>query len=228
MSAKKLVIFGTRNFAELAYFYFKNDSSYSVAAFAVDEEYMAHSIFEGLPVVVTEQLLSEFPPEEYDVFVAIGYGQLNQQRAEKLADLQAVGYKAASFVSSNATVASGVAVGQNTMIMEGSIILPSVLLGANCILFPGTYVALKSTVCDHAWIVGATLGEAVYFGDRSFVGLRGVIAPGVKLGVGCIVGAGVVLMSDIPADSIVRAPKNDIRTIPERMRRTFGVNPAKT
>ena len=227
MTERKLVIFGTRNFAELAYFYFKNDSNYSVRAFAVDEEYMTDSTFEGLPVIASEQLLSEFPPSEYDVFVAIGYGQVNQQRASKLAELQTNGYNAASFVSSKASVAMDVVIEQNTMIMEYCMVHPRVVMGTSCILFPGSHIALKSHIGDHCWVVGATLGEAVHSGDRSFIGLRAIVAPGVTLGNGCIVGAGVVVTTDAPANTIIRPPKNDVRTVPERMRRTFGVNPPK-
>ena len=40
MSKKKLVIFGIANFAEIAHYYFSNDSEYEVVAFTVDTAYV--------------------------------------------------------------------------------------------------------------------------------------------------------------------------------------------
>lgn len=225
MNDKKLVIFGTRNFAELAHYYFERDSGYRVAGFAVDEAYLRDSSCRGLPVVTLQQLPRRFPPGDHDIFVAIGYGQINRQRAVKLAELSAMGYTAASFVSSKASVADDVEIGPNTMIMEQAIVHPGVEIGEDCIVFPGSIIALHTRLGAHCWIVCATLDEAVDLGAYSFAGLRSVVGPGVSLGESCIVGAGAVVLADAPAHTVFRSPKAEKRSTPERLRRTFGVNP---
>ena len=225
MKNRQLVIFGARNFAQLAHYYFKHDSDYAVRAFVVDEDYLSESSYDGLPVTASSQLTTDFPPSDYDVFVAIGYGRVNRQRAEKLAEITALGYSAASFVSTKASVAADVVVRPNTMIMEYSVIHPNVQLGENTMLFPRSVIALKTRVGDHCWIVCATVDEAVQLGDYSFVGLSSAVGPNVVLGESCIVGAGAVVLSDIGSHTVVRPAKCDKRPMPERMRRVFGVNP---
>ena len=58
---KELIIFGTADIAQLAYFYFSNDSDYKVAAFTVDAEYIKVNEFCGLPVVPFEEVIRTLP-----------------------------------------------------------------------------------------------------------------------------------------------------------------------
>ena len=53
---KKLIIFGNRIYAEIAWEYFSEDSDYEVVAFTVDKEYIKSPNFCGLPVVAFEDV----------------------------------------------------------------------------------------------------------------------------------------------------------------------------
>ena len=48
---KKVIIFGLGDNAELAKFYFENDSDLSVSAFTVNKEYIKDKDFCDLPVI---------------------------------------------------------------------------------------------------------------------------------------------------------------------------------
>jgi sugar O-acyltransferase (sialic acid O-acetyltransferase NeuD family) len=221
------VIFGTRNFAALAHYYFEHDSEYSVHAFAVDKEYVRESSLEGLPVVAAEELPTRFPPDQYDVFVAIGIAQINRLRAEKLAVIESLGYTAASFVSSKAAVADNVAIRPNTIIMDNALVQPAVHVGKGCAIFPGTLIGFRSHLGDHCWLVDATVGESVRLGSRCFVGVGAIVGPNVMLGESCIVGAGALVLDDGDDFSLFRGAKSERRIAPPRMRRTFGVGRRK-
>ncbi len=82
---QKLVIFGTGPIAEVAYYYFREDSTYRVAAFTVDASHQTGDSHLGLSVVPFEAVAERLPPDEFDMFVAMGYGRVNRLRAEKLA-----------------------------------------------------------------------------------------------------------------------------------------------
>jgi len=96
--ARGLVIFGTGQIAELANFYFANDSMYEVAGFTVDDAYATATDFAGLPVVPFSQVMHHFPPRTHDLFVAIGYSKLNRLRVERFRDALALGYELASYL----------------------------------------------------------------------------------------------------------------------------------
>ena len=64
-----VVIFGVKDFASLAHFYLRHDSSHRVVAFTVHREFLpAEREFEGLPVVPLEELETTYPPDRYSAF----------------------------------------------------------------------------------------------------------------------------------------------------------------
>ena len=219
----KLVIVGARDLAELAYHYFDQDSPYAVCAFAVDGAYLKEPSLCGLPIVPLEQLDSEFPAVEHDVFVAIGIGAVNHLRAEKLAAIESRGYRAASFVSSRAIVGRNVQIRPNTMVMDGAILMPSVEIGRDCIVFPQSGVGYGSKIGDHCWIATATVAGHSSLGAYTFVGVRATVGPGVTLGESCVVGSGAVVLSDAPGQSVFRAPKARRSKASTRFLKSFGL-----
>ena len=78
---RKLVIFGTEATAEVIDFYFTHDSDYEVAAFTVDAAYLDGDEHRGRPLVAFEELRSKFPPDDHDLFVAVGFQKMNAVRA---------------------------------------------------------------------------------------------------------------------------------------------------
>ena len=83
MKKKKLVIFGSGEIAQLAHFYFSNDSDYEVVAFTVNASFIRDDKFCRLPVVAFEDVTIQYPPEEYEIFIALSYSKLNAVRKEK-------------------------------------------------------------------------------------------------------------------------------------------------
>jgi sugar O-acyltransferase (sialic acid O-acetyltransferase NeuD family) len=210
----KLVIFGTRNFAEIAHYYFTHDSPYTVQAFTVDGAYLREATYCGLPVVPFEELPAAFPPDQYALFVAIGISRVNAARAEKVAEAEARGYRLASFLSSRADVAAGLVLRPNSMVMERAGIQPFVTLGRNTIIWSATRIGFHGRIGDHCWLVGPLLGESVTVGDFSFAGLNATIAPSVSVGRSNIIGAGALVLHDTPDDAVYRGPESARSRVP--------------
>ena len=61
---KNLIIFGNAEIAELAHFYFTNDSDYRVVGFTVDDEFVKKDFFLDLPVIPFSEIVNNFPPQE--------------------------------------------------------------------------------------------------------------------------------------------------------------------
>jgi sugar O-acyltransferase (sialic acid O-acetyltransferase NeuD family) len=201
---KKLVIFGAKGFAELAHYYFSHDSGYSVVAFAVDAPYLRETTYCGLPTVTFEEAVNQFPPEKHEMFVAIGIHKVNRSRAAKAAEVQAKGYRLASFVSSRADVAADLVVRPNTMIMERAGIQPFVTIGQDTIIWSSTRIGFHTHIGDHCWIVGPLVGESATIGDYSFLGLNSTVAPFVQVGVSNIIGAGALILNDTKDFAVYR------------------------
>ena len=124
---KPLVLFGAGELARLAYLAFTQNGR-EVVACTVSAELVERAELFELPVVAWEQLVSTHPPEDHELFVAVGYSAVNRHRAAICAGALDRGYRLASHVSPHAIVASDVEIRENTFLFEGVIVQPFVTL----------------------------------------------------------------------------------------------------
>ena len=197
------MIFGSGDIAQLAHFYFTTDSSYQVAAFTVDAEYLKDGSFCNLPVVPFNTLVECYPPDEYDLFVALSHSKINALRKEKFLGAKALGYFLASYVSSHATVLNQGQIGENCFILEDNTIQPFVTIGNNVTLWSGNHIGHHSSLKDHAFISShVVVSGGVEVGEQCFIGVNATLRDHIKVGERCVLGAGTLLLSDAGADGV--------------------------
>ena len=193
---KKLIIFGVGDVAELAYFYFSNESNYNVMGFAVDKEFMDKKIFHSLPVVAYEELPNKFPPNEYELFIAMSYAKVNKYSAEKYLQIKRLGYSLASFVSSKATNYAE-SIGENCFILEDNTIQPFVEIGNNVTLWSGNHIGHHSVIEDHCFITSqVVISGGCTIGELSFIGVNSTLRDHIEIGKSNVIGAGSLIMAD--------------------------------
>jgi len=194
----KLVIFGGQKLAELAHFYFTNDSSHEVVAFTVNEAFIEGDEMCGLPVAPFEQVQERFPPGDFSMFVAVGYKRLNSLRADKYREAKEKGYELVSYVSSKAIHWGDAEIGDNCFILENQVIQPFVKIGSDVVLWSGNHFGHDVTVADHCWVSShVVVSGGVSIGERTFVGVNATIRDGVSIGSECIIGAGATILNDV-------------------------------
>jgi sugar O-acyltransferase (sialic acid O-acetyltransferase NeuD family) len=199
----KLIIFGTGDFAQLAHHYFNIDSEYEVIAFTVDSQYINETTFCGLPVIAFEGISKHYTPEQYEIFVALGYSKLNAIRKEKYLTAKALGYKIASFISSYATVLNEGRIGENCFIFEDNIIQPFVTVGNNVTLWSGNHIGHHSIIKDHCFITShVVVSGGVEVGEQCFIGVNATLRDHIKIGERCVIGAGALLLADAAPEGI--------------------------
>ena len=219
---KPLIIFGIGQIAEVANYLFSEDSDYDVSAFAVDENYRDRDTHLGLPVIAFEQLQESHPPDEYDLFVAMGYSKVNVIRRSKVKEARAKGYNLASYVSSRAWVWHGFEARGNTMVMEHNTIQPYVTVGENCILWSGNHIGHHTQIGDNVFVAShAVIAGSVSIGDGCFIGINATIKDNITIGPHCVVGAGAMVLQDAPGKTVFpgtptepsRVPSDRLRSI---------------
>lgn len=194
---RKLVVFGSGDIAQLAHYYFTNDSNYEVAAFTVDANYIKESTFCGVPVVGFENVAKEFKPDEYDFFIALSYSKLNAVRREKYLAAKQMGYRLVSYISSHATVLNDGRIGENCFIFEDNTIQPFVTVGNNVTMWSGNHIGHHSVIRDHTFIAShVVISGGVEIGEQCFIGVNATLRDHIKVGDKCVVGAGVLLLAD--------------------------------
>lgn len=209
---KDIVIFGAGDIAALACFYFTEDSARNVAAFTVDAAYRDAESFMDRPLVAFEQLQESYPPERYDLFVALSYAKLNRLRAEKAEAARGLGYMLASYVSSRATVFPDLSHGDNCFILEDNTIQPFARIGRNVVLWSGNHIGHHSVVEDDVFIAShVVVSGGVTIGQGSFIGVNATLRDHVTIGRECVIGAGALVLDD-QAEHGVLAPRGTERS----------------
>jgi len=199
----KLVIFGIGDAASLAHSYFSHDTDRDVVAFTVDAKYANTPTFLDLPVVEFEKVSTIYPPSEYEMFVAVGYSQMNRVRAAKFSQAKDMGYNLATYVSSSCSFLSEVAAGQNCFILENTVVQPFVQIGNNVTVWSGSHIGHHSVIEDHCFFAPRTaIAGRVRVCQYSFIGINATVRNGVTIGPSSLLGAGSIIMEDTASNSV--------------------------
>lgn len=200
---KPLVIFGTSQIAELAHYYFTKDGARSVAGFTVDADYLGASSFCGAPVIPFEDVESAYPPDQFDLFVALSYASLNRIRAEKFLKAKALGYHCPSYISSRASVLTEYPIGQNCFILEDNTVQPFVRIGNNVTLWSGNHIGHHSVIEDHVFVSShVVISGNCHIEDSCFLGVNSALRDGVRIGRKSVVGVGARILDDVAAEGV--------------------------
>ena len=195
--SRKVVIFGTGDFARVAEVYLREDSDFDVVAFTVDGSLARQDRLNGLPVVPFERLPDLHPPSEFAMLVAIGFSGVNKARAGVYERCKDRGYELISYVNSRATRWGALEIGDNCFVFEENVIQPNVRIGDDVILWSGNHVGHDSEIGDHCFIAShAVISGNVRIGPYCFVGVNATVRDGVTVAPECVIGAGAVIMRD--------------------------------
>jgi len=207
----KIVIFGGGEIAELAKYYFDIDSSFQVVAFAVDDEFYLEKEFKGIPVIPWSKVLSEYPPSQFGMHVALSYRRLNRVREAKYRQCKAAGYSLVSYISSKATVFPDLVHGENCFILENQNIQPGVMLGENVMLWSGNHIGHGATINSHAYLAShVVISGHVNVGQRSFIGVNATVRDFVSIGEDSFVGMSSVVTKDLSPGSVVLPARSEV------------------
>lgn len=211
---KKVVIFGLNEIAELAHYYFSTDSDYEVASFTVDENFVTIDSYLGKPVVSFQRVKEEFPPDEYEMFIALSYTNMNELRKTKYNEAKGLGYKLASYVSTRATILNENKIGDNCFILEDNTVQPMVTIGNNVTLWSGNHIGHHSVINDHVFISShVVISGGVLVDDSCFIGVNATLRDHIVIGSKTLIGAGAIIMKSTDPLSVFVAKKTEEREV---------------
>lgn len=204
----RVVLFGTGAVARVVHFLLVHDSPHEVVAFAVDRDHWQGGEMESLPIVAFEDLPTLYPPEEFAMFIAVGYRRMNRFRAERYERAKAMGYELITHVSPRASIWPGLEVGDNCLVMDQVIIHPFVRVGNDVILWSGSHIGHDSVVGDHCFVSSrAVVSGYVTVGDNCFLGSNATIRDGITIARECVIGTGAVVTRDTKERGVYAAPQ---------------------
>ncbi len=177
--SEKVVIYGVGAFGRLMEFYFAQAGRFDVVAYTCDRQFLGDDTFGSLPVVPFETIEDFYPPEEFKMFVAIGYKRMRTRR-EMFARAKGKGYELVSYISPQAITYEDLVIGENNVVMGGANIEPFVVIGDNNIVWSDTL-----------------LGHELELGSHNYISAKCVVAGESRVGSGCFFGNGVTMINNL-------------------------------
>jgi sugar O-acyltransferase (sialic acid O-acetyltransferase NeuD family) len=196
----KIVIFGIRDFAELAHYYLEHDSPHKVAAFSVNREYLPEGgTFRGLPVVAFEEVQNLYPPGDYMFFAPMSPKNMNRDREQIYNAIKNKGYECISYVSSKTTSFNN-EIGDNCFILEDNTIQPFTSIGNNVVLWSGNHIGHHGIIHDHVTFTShVVMSGHCEIGSYSFFGVNSTLRDGLKIAEGTFVAMAAAVTQDTEA-----------------------------
>ena len=129
-------------------------------------------------------------------FVALGNNKLRQSKGE---ELLALGFELPAAIGPNAAISATATVGRGVAIFGGAIINAEATIGDFAIINTNASVDHDCVIGTSAHVApGCALAGCVTVGDRTFLGAGTTVIPGIGIGSDCVVGAGSVVVRDLP------------------------------
>jgi sugar O-acyltransferase (sialic acid O-acetyltransferase NeuD family) len=150
----------------------------------------------GVPV---RGAMIEAPSHTRRAVIAVGS---NAARARIAAALPSIEW--ATVIHPGAVIAEGVQIGAGTVVFAGCVIQPDTVLGEHVILNTGSSVDHDCVVGDFVHLApGVRIAGTVHIERGAFLGIGSIVIPGRRIGADAIVGAGGVVIGDVPAGATV-------------------------
>ena len=197
MKSKKLILFGEGLFTEIAHQYFEDHTEYEVVCFTKDDDYINSSEYLGLPMVPYSKIENLYPPQQYDMHIAVSYTDLNHLRERIFYDAKNKGYSLPSYISPKSSVLTKYPIGENCFIFEDNTIQPFTKIEDNVILWSGNHIGHHSIIKAHNFVSSHVVvsGQCVVE-SNCFIGVNSTIGHRVTIGKETLVGAGSTITKD--------------------------------
>lgn len=194
----RVIIFGTKDFAQLAQFYLQHDSEHEVVALSVHERYLPpEKELWGLPVVAFEHIEKQYSPHQYSFFAPLAPARMNRVRESVYLEIKGKGYPLISYVSSKATTFPTNKIGENCFILEDNTIQPFTAIGNNVVLWSGNHIGHHSVIKDHVMFTShVVLSGHCIVEPYSFFGVNATVRDGLHIAEGTLVAMAAAIVKN--------------------------------
>lgn len=142
-------------------------------------------------------------PEKGDVFIAFDERFGNFKRMELFRAAIERGFKLASFVSANASVAGDVVLGKNVFVGPMAVIGYGSKLEYNTFVHAGAHIGSNCLLRPSVWVEhGVQVGNKVEIGTHAILRTGAIVKSGVKIGKGAELGWPQIYSADVSEKTV--------------------------
>lgn len=203
---KNIVIFGDNDFGRLLKYYIDIDDQREVVAFTVNKEYLKNDEFCEVPVIAFENITEKYPPEQFEIMIAIGNSKMNDVRKKVFLECKEKGYTIASYIHSSCSIHTQ-DIGEGNILLENCLLYPFSKLGNGNLLWDHVLISHDCVVGDfNTFSSYADLCGYVKIGNNGYFGKHCILNDFMEISDYTLVGAAAYAKGNTkPYDVIVPA-----------------------
>jgi len=198
----KSVIIGAGTYGEVYLAYLK-EAGVEIVGF-LDDAKPAGMLVRGTPILGKTDALETLAETHgvRAVFCPLGD---NKRRVEFLKKSRALGFETPNYIHPSVVVSPNVEIGQGVYILPGTVIMPHAKIEDFSMISMGVNLVHHSRLSSGTFLSnGVNFGASIVAEKYAYVGMGATVMTGVKtLGEDCLVGAGAVVIRDVPAGAVV-------------------------
>lgn len=199
----KSVIIGAGTYGQVYLAYLK-EAGVEVVGFLDDDEHQQGKVYDGVQVLGSTCMLEsiKWTMGVEAVYCPIGNNKIRVQLLEKAAKL---GLHTPNFIHSSVIISPNVQLGKGVYILMGSMIMPYTIIEDFTMVSMNVCVAHHSVLKKGVFLsTGVNFGASIVANDFAYCGISSTIMTGIKiLGKECLIGAGAVVIRDVPEGAVV-------------------------
>ncbi len=205
---KKLLVFGTGDFADVVSYVLEAKLGRPVEAYVVHGQYRSADRYAGRPLGALEDMCREYPPQEYAVVPGMIGKKMFDQRAAVFAQLFDWGYELENVIDPSAQV-------DTEEIGRGNIILANVCVEAHCRIGDGN-ILWQNAVLPHHNVIGSfnnlapsvSLSGYSRVGNHCFLGNHVCVKNRVEIADYAYIGAGAYISRNVEKGAVMVPPRS--------------------
>lgn len=197
----KCIIIGAGTYGQVYKEYLQTE--YDVIAYYDDDSTLHGNLIDGVKVKGSiKDAIENEDSADTRVFVPIGN---NLVRVKILKEFEQNGFETPSFIHENTIIHPSVKIGKSVYILPGTCIMPLSIIGDYTMISMGVNIAHHTIIEQGCFFSqGTNIGASINVKELAYVGISATLMTGVKsVGIDCLVGAGAVVIKDVPDKAIV-------------------------
>ena len=199
----KSIIIGAGTYGEV-YLAFLREAGIDIVGFLDDDPKFEEKFVKGVPVLGNVSLLESLRNQGVEaVYCPLGNNKL---RVKFLEQSRQLGYKTPNYIHPSVLIAPEVSIAKEGIyILQATQIMPYVVIERDVMISTGANIIHHSHLSQGTFVSnGVCFGANVHSEKYAYVGMGATVMTGVNtLGEDCLIGAGAVVVKDVPDGAVM-------------------------
>ena len=199
----KSIIIGAGTYGEV-YLAYLQEAGVNIVGFLDDDPKFTSQSVRGVPVLGPISKLETLRTTHGIEAVYCPLGN-NKLRVKFLTKAKELGYKIPNYIHPSVIISPNVSIGEGVYILLGTTIMPHTIIKDYVMISMGVHLAHHCVLDEGVFLsTGCNFGASIHARKYAYCGISSTIMTGIhELGEDCLIGAGAVVIRDVPERAVM-------------------------